>query len=360
MANPVFRSDFGRNYIESRFWCRNQFQLLLCSPPESPPINPIRRNPQFRLVFSGPIVMRMIKKPGNFRCGQLILCGLTVLLTGTVFSGCGTTLQRVGTEQLLMSDAVDMAVAQIDFGPISDEKVFLDSSYLQTVQGFGFVNAPYIVSSLRQQLTAAGCLLQDQREKADVIVEPRVGALGTDGHEVIYGVPKNNLLNSAANVIPNAPAIPAIPEMSAARIDSQSGIAKLMVFAYDSKTREPIWQSGVARAESTSRSSWVLGAGPFQRGTVHRGKLMFAGEKLDPKLEVPFDGGQDVSDEAGLEDVVYFEAHEFQKRRLPANVGYFTKHQFENRRSVPSSGAKTRVATKPESRASEASDSDTL
>ena len=200
--------------------------------------------------------------------------------------------------------------------PLADERVYLDSSFLQSVKGFGFVNAPYIISSLRQQLTAAGCMLQDNRDEADIIVEARVGALGTDGHEVIYGVPKNNLLNSAATVIPNAPTIPAIPEMSAARIDAQTGIAKLMVFAYDSETRQRVWQSGIARAESTSRNSWVLGAGPFQRGSVHNG-TKFAGEEFDPRLEVTFDHprnmDRDSPDQFPVKQAGYFEEYEFEK-----------------------------------------------
>ena len=214
--------------------------------------------------------------------------------------GCGSTTQRLGTEQLLMSDAVDMSIAQIDFRPLQTRKVYLDSTYLQSIKGIGFVNAPYIISSLRQQLTAAGCLLQDNRDDADIIVEARVGALGTDGHEITYGMPKNNLLNSAASVLPNAPPIPTVPEISAARVEAQSGVAKVYVFAYDRESREPIWQSGVAKAESTSRSSWILGAGPFQRGTVHDGTRF---TPLDPTAPDP---------EMGEIDHAYFEQRKFE------------------------------------------------
>ncbi len=253
------------------------------------------------------------------------VCGALAIL---LCIGCGTTTQRVGTEQLLMSDAVDLAVSQIDFAPLSGEKIFLDSSFLQSVKGFGFVNAPYIISSLRQQLTASGCLLQDKREEADVIVEARVGALGTDGHEVIYGVPKNNLLSSASSVISNVPNIPTIPELSAARTDAQCGIAKMMVFAYDRESRQPVWQSGVARAESTSRNSWVLGAGPFQRGTVHEG-TRFAGEKITPPLDgltrqIKKDKKKDEDEEVVEKEepeqdlIAYFESHEFVKAQPEA------------------------------------------
>ncbi len=217
------------------------------------------------------------------------------VLAAVLAVGCGTTTARSGTEQLLLSDAVDMAVSQLDFQHLTGESVYLDSTYIQSTTNDSFVNAPYIHSSLRQQLTASGCLLQENRDDADIIVEPRVGALGSNGHEIIYGLPRNNLLNSAAAIIPNSPAV-TIPEISLARVDSNSGVAKVLVFAYDRVTRQPIWQSGVARAEATSRSSWVLGAGPFQRGTLYNG-TRFAGQGLkstndfalqEPAPGVPF------------------------------------------------------------------------
>jgi hypothetical protein len=197
-----------------------------------------------------------------------------------LFHGCGTTTSRLATEQLLMSDAVDQAIGRIDFRSLEGHKVFLDTLYLHQVQGIGFVNAQYIISSLRQQLTASRCLIQDTRETADVIVEPRVGALGTDGHEVVYGIPQSGNIVSAASMLSSAP-IPSIPEVSFGKSNAQSGIAKVIVFAYDRETREPIWQSGIAKAESTSRNTWFLGAGPFQKGSIYEG-MRFAGQEIPP------------------------------------------------------------------------------
>ena len=194
--------------------------------------------------------------------------------------GCGSTTTRSATEQLLMSDAVDQAISQIDFQSLRGQKVFLDTLYLHSVKGVGFVNSEYIISSLRQQLTAASCFIQDTRESADIIVEPRVGALGTDGHEVVYGIPQASSLTSAASIISNSP-LPALPELSFGKSNAQSGIAKVIVFAYDRESRTPIWQSGIAKAESTSSNTWYLGAGPFQKGTIYEG-MRFAGQKLPP------------------------------------------------------------------------------
>lgn len=205
---------------------------------------------------------------------------MIALMAILALGGCGTTTSRIATEQLLMSDAVDQAISQIDFHPLSGEKVFLDTLYLHSVKGIGFVNSEYIISSLRHQLTAAQCLIQDTRETADIIVEPRVGALGTDGHEVVYGIPQSGSITTAASILSNSP-LPTIPELSIGKSNAQSGIAKVIVFAYDRETRRPVWQSGIAKAESTSSNTWYLGAGPFQKGSIYEG-MRFAGQKLPP------------------------------------------------------------------------------
>ncbi len=201
------------------------------------------------------------------------------MLAAILVAGCGTTTRRIGTEQLLISDAVDDAVSQIDFSVLADRKVYLDSRYVASLRTNNFVDSNYVISSLRQQLTAAGAHIQDDREQAAVIVEPRVGALGTDGHEINYGLPKSGALTTAVTTLSSSP-VPAVPELSVAQIDAQTGVAKLVVFAYDRQSKEPIWQSGLAKAESTSRNTWILGAGPFQKGTIHEG-VRFAGQTIE-------------------------------------------------------------------------------
>jgi len=216
-----------------------------------------------------------------YHCARFIVlfaCALGSSAALIAFSGCGTSTTRKATEQLLMSDAVDNAIAQIDFRSLKGQKVFIDTTYLGNVPGVGFVNASYIISSLRQQLVAAHCLVQDQLEAADVVIEPRVGALGTDIHEVVYGVPQAGAFSNAAPALTNSP-IPPIPEVSIGKSNAQTGIAKVIVFAYDRETRDAVWQSGVAKAESTSQNNWYLGAGPFQKGTIHEG-TRFAGQSF--------------------------------------------------------------------------------
>ena len=168
-----------------------------------------------------------------------------------------------------MSDAVDCTVASIDFRPLAGQKVYFDTRYIRSINGLGFVNSDYIISSLRQQMVAARCLLQDKHEDADFIVEGRVGALGINGHGISYGIPGSNILNSAAPLITPSMALPAIPEISIARRNELEGAAKIGVFAYHRETGQPVWQAGLAAARSDARDTWIFGVGPFQRGTIY-------------------------------------------------------------------------------------------
>jgi hypothetical protein len=174
---------------------------------------------------------------------------------------------------------VDQAVSQINFEPLSYSKVYLDTQYVKSVKGIGFANADYIISSLRQQMVAADCLLEDKKEDADFVVEVRVGALGKDSHDVTYGIPPSNSISNAASLVPNAPSIPAIPEISFARKSDEIGAAKIVAFAYHRETRQFVWQSGITPSKSTAKDTWVFGMGPIQSGTV-RGKTQLAGERI--------------------------------------------------------------------------------
>ena len=212
------------------------------------------------------------------------------LLFALSLSGCGTTQNNLATQQLLESDAIDAAISRIDFSPLSGEMVYFDSSYLADYKGIGFVNSKYVISGLRQQILGAGCLLQDSKDEAKYVIEGRIGTLGSDQHDVVYGLPKNNALTTVASAVPNTPALPAIPELAIAKKASSQGAAKLALFAYDQESRKPVWQSGLSIARSTARDTWILGAGPFQRGTIHRDRVRFAGGQLRLRFWKRHDG----------------------------------------------------------------------
>ncbi|MCO8125380.1 hypothetical protein NHH03_26815 [Stieleria sp. TO1_6] len=199
---------------------------------------------------------------------------ISVLSVG--ICGCGTTRENVATSQLVTSEAVDLSIQHMDFRPLSGRTVYFDSGYIRAVKGDGIVNSDYVISGLRQQMLAAGCLLQDSAQDAEIIIEGRIGTLGADNHMVTYGIPENNSLTSAASLLPNSPSLPALPEIAFAKREAREAAAKIAAFAYDRETRQPLWQSGVRHSVATAKSTWVMGIGPFQGGSI-RDKTKLAG-----------------------------------------------------------------------------------
>jgi hypothetical protein len=197
-------------------------------------------------------------------------CALALTLASG--AGCSINKSRLATEQFVVSDAVDRAVAAIDFSPLSGQKVYFDTKYVDNVKLGAGANIEYVVSSLRQQMLAYDCRLQEKMDTADYIVEARVGVLGYDGHEITYGIPGSAALGTASMLVGNPLPTGAAPELSLGRRNHQSGAAKIGLFAYDRETREPVWQAGLSQGGAQARDLWIFGMGPYQQKTETRPK----------------------------------------------------------------------------------------
>ncbi|HEV8001205.1 MAG TPA: DUF6655 family protein [Planctomycetaceae bacterium] len=240
---------------------------LPSNPPLPPPLSPIAED-----------VKRGDRRPSSW-LGIVAALSLAAL-------GCGRIVSQKATDQLIAGDAVDRTVSQIDFRILMGKKCFLDTQYInKTIPGVGFVTSEYMISSVRQKMMCDGCLLQEKAEEADFVVEMRIGALGADGNEVIYGVPANNFVSLAASVVPTSPqaaaALPSMPELSFGKKDDQMAAAKIALFAYNRRTRDPIWQSGLSESRSLVADRWFFGAGPFHKGNIYVTKKQ---QQTDPPL----------------------------------------------------------------------------
>jgi hypothetical protein len=90
---------------------------------------------------------------------------------------------------------------------------------------------------------------------------------------LLIGVPQMTV----PTFVPGQPS--QIPEIPVAKKTDQQGVSKIAVFAYNRVTGQRLWQSGTVEAISTARDTWVLGAGPFRKGTILHG-TEFAGEQI--------------------------------------------------------------------------------
>jgi len=232
--------------------------------------------------------------------------------------GCGTTkwtdTRRTATEQLLISDAMERAVARLDFRAVAGKKVYLDSKPLS-----GVTDSAYLISTLRQHMLASGCQLMD-RDTADYIAEVRAGAVGTDRSELTFGVPATQIPSMLP--VPGLP--PSLPEMPLATRTEQRAVVKIAVFCYNVHTGRPVWQSGIVPMESRAKDIWLLGAGPFQRGNIYEG-TSFAGGRIKIPL-VPL--GEKKGSKQGLVSVAD-EAHFHESEEQLAAAAAIAKAKAE-------------------------------
>ncbi len=189
-------------------------------------------------------------------------CGLiSALLLG---SGCGTVKQsgtpRTGTEQILLTNAWDEALHRVDFRALAGVPVYLDTQYVKDVLDQG-----WIVSSLRQAMLAQGVLLRAKPEQAELIVEARVGAYGTDSYSWLAGIPQTTLPVSFGG-LPSG----TIPEISLAKTTNQYAYAKLALFAFDRANGQMVWRSGTQLADANAKDVYVGGFGPIQSGSIRQ------------------------------------------------------------------------------------------
>jgi hypothetical protein len=198
-------------------------------------------------------------------------CAGVLLCLGLV--GCGTLRQtdtaRSATEMMLISQSADQAVAQIDFSPLVEKTVFLDASGIDK----DMLDKGYVMSLVREKMLAAGALLQDDKTRAEYVVDLRVGSLGTDRHTMLLGTPAVQI----PSVVPSLPTN--IPELAFMKKNDQRGVAKVAVFAYNRISGRALWLSGTAESVSHEHDTWVLGAGPFSHGTI-RDSVELAGQPL--------------------------------------------------------------------------------
>lgn len=130
---------------------------------------------------------------------------------------------RTAVEQLLFSAAVDRVCDKLALEVPADSKVFVDASYVEGT------DSKYLVGTLRDRILRHGGRLVAARDQADLVFEPRVGALSIDRKETLVGVPGFPI------PIPLAGALN-FPDLALYKRDRRQGVVKLALTSYDAKT----------------------------------------------------------------------------------------------------------------------------
>jgi hypothetical protein len=130
---------------------------------------------------------------------------------------------RTATEQLLFSTAAERAADQLALAIPAETKVFVDPAYVEGI------DSKYLLSTIRDRVLRHGAALVDSKAQADLVVEPRIGAISIDRNKSTLGTNKFDV------PVPLAGALH-VPDIAFYKRDTQQGVIKVAATTYDSKT----------------------------------------------------------------------------------------------------------------------------
>jgi hypothetical protein len=190
---------------------------------------------------------------------------LVLLLAGGCTTVSVTGSPRTGTEQLLLTGTFDDALYHVDFSPLAGARVFLDPTFVTVV------DKDWIISSIRRTMAEQGVLLENNRDKANIIVEAAFGAYGTDQRDRQFGLPGLTLspsLTTGAAVTGGSSS-----SLNLSETKQQDAVVKARLFAYEPKTGRLVWETAPLLNAQGVRDHFVIGSGPYRmssRGEVQQ------------------------------------------------------------------------------------------
>lgn len=174
---------------------------------------------------------------------------IAAALLPVIVGGCVTNRQtdtpRTATEELLISDAADRAIASVMPAMPRDDKVFLDTT------NFDATDAKYAIAAIREALLRRHDDLVDKKSDADSVVEVRSGALATNDHELLIGVPSFSVPVPLTGTITT-------PKLALYDKATQLGVAKIAAVATNAKTGALVSASAPQYGYAHSTSHIVL------------------------------------------------------------------------------------------------------
>lgn len=163
------------------------------------------------------------------------LAGSLFIFAAFLLGGCTTVRTtdpaRTATEQLLLSTAVDHALKSANFLAFANRRVFLDTEY------FDSYDSKYAIGTVRDALSRAGALLEDNVTNSDIVMEARSGALSTDDSSYLLGIPNIGVPIPLAGVVQT-------PELAFYKSEKQTSTAKIVLLAFARESRRHVYSSG--------------------------------------------------------------------------------------------------------------------
>ena len=222
--------------------------------------------------------------------------GWGVLLCLLCLCGGCTTIRvvdppRTADLDFLLTGAAEQAVSQLSTDALRDRLVYVDTSWLIpttfATAGFPLENELarqpslehlFLIGELRAKLLKSGVRLVSAKEKAQVVLEVRAGALSTNHLEFLLGLPASlipasvsssltggitgNSNSSGTSIAVNT------PELSILKSTKQYGWASVAFVAYWADSGELLSVSGPFIGRTSREDYWIFGTGPRTIGNI--------------------------------------------------------------------------------------------
>jgi hypothetical protein len=185
------------------------------------------------------------------------LVPLALLVSTGCTSVTVTGSPRTGTEQLLLTGTWDDAIYHVDFSPLAGEKVFLDTTYIT------IVDKDWVISSIRRTMAEQGVLIENNKDKAQVIVEAAFGAYGTDQRDRKFGLPGISLTPSLATGAAVSTGSSS-NSLNFSETNQQDAVIKARLYAYEPKSGRLVWETAPLYNAQGVRDHFVVGSGPYR------------------------------------------------------------------------------------------------
>jgi hypothetical protein len=179
--------------------------------------------------------------------------------------------------EFLMTGAAEEAIRQLSIDALRDRTVFVDTSWLiptskpnapdptlpETFERQPSLEHLFLIGELRAKLLKSGVRLVADKDKAQVVLEVRSGALSVNRLDFLLGISAAVLPTSAiagTNI--------STPEISILKMTRQHGWASVAVVAYWRDSGELLAISGPFIGHTRRQDVWILGTGPNTRGNI--------------------------------------------------------------------------------------------
>ncbi len=181
--------------------------------------------------------------------------------------GCATVRttdpRRTATEQFLLSSSARRAVEQLVIGPLQDRAVYVDNRYFESV------DEPFVLGELRAFLLEGGVRLMEDRDNAEIVLEPRTGGVGIDRYDFLLGIPGGVVPQTDTTTNASATdASFATPELAIIKNLKQKGISSISFVAYWRDDGTIVAASGPTVGRSSREDWWYFGYGPRSGGDI--------------------------------------------------------------------------------------------